>query len=684
MSQREIQELVEQLEQAADAYHNGEPVMADAEYDALEDELRGLDPGNAFFQRVGAKAPTSKFKKVKHGAPMGSLNKVQTPDEFDAWADDVDDKLDKAEKAGELDKASRTLVVSEKLDGISISLEYVDGKLVRAVTRNDGITGDDITRNVKLMKVPTKARDLTGYVRGEIIVRKSVLAKHFPGYKNPRNTAAGTAKRESDPEPCKHLEILCYQVISNKHDIDRKSVEFKLLEALGFATPFWQVCDGATPENEVQKIYERYVAKARQQLDYDIDGLVIEHDSLAVMEHLGEHDMRPKGARAFKFPHEQQPTRLRDIVWQVGNSGRVTPVAYFETVTLAGASVSQASLHNVDNIRGLAKGCPQGMLGFGDKILVSRRNDVIPYVEKVIKPSANRRFAVPTECPACGTKLTRNAATTVTLPASADDSAEQALAKVMASAAVSVPAGKFLICPNGTRCPAQQSGAVKRWVGKLDIKDWGEALIEALCANGMVATPADLYGLDADELAEVTLPDGGKRVGLSTAKRVLKNLHAKKDLRIADFVGSLGIHLWGRSMTQMIVDGGYDTIEKMEDATVAELAAVAGVGKTKAEAFVDGFGRRKKLIDDLIAAGVTIKKPIVGGKLSGVSFCFTQVRDRDFEGEIQAAGGTVKGSVGKGLTYLVARDPKKMTGKVKKAADLGVEVVTLEQAKALL
>ena len=661
MSRREIQELVEQLEQANDAYYNGDPLMADAEFDALEDELRQLDPKNAFFKRVGAKAGTTKFKKVKHGAPMGSLNKVQTPDEFDKWADDMDAKLDKAERAGDLDDASRTLLVSEKLDGISISLKYEGGKLVQAVTRNDGVTGDDITRNVLLMEgAVEKARDLTGYVRGEIIVRKSVLAKHFPGYKNPRNTAAGTAKRESDPAPCKHLEILCYQVISTKHDIPTKTVEFKLLENLGFLTPYWETCDGEQPEQEVQKVYDRYVAKDRAALDYDIDGLVIEYDSLAIMEHLGEHDMRPKGARAFKFPHEEQPTRLREIVWQVGNSGRVTPVAYFDSVTLAGASVSQASLHNVDNIGRLAEKCPQGLLGLGDKILVSRRNDVIPCVEKVIKASQNARYLAPKECPSCGTKLRKSSGRKT---AKDDD-------------------GAYLLCPNEKGCGAQQSGAIKRWVKKLDIKDWGETLIEAICANGMVKTISDLYGLTPDELEGVTL--SGKRVGTSTAKKVVKNLHAKKELRIADFVGSLGIDLWGRSMTQFLVDADYDTLEKMEDLTVAQIAAVPGVGQTKAEAFVDGFGRRKKLIDDLLAAGVTVKKPVVGGKMSGMVFCFTGVRDPEFEGEIQEAGGQIKGSVGKGVTHLVAKDPKSTSGKAKKARAQGTQVLSLEAAKALL
>jgi DNA ligase (NAD+) len=648
MSEREIEALVEQLQQAQDAYYNGDPIMSDAEYDALEDELRELDPKNAFFKRVGAKAKKTKWKKVKHGAPMGSLLKVQTSDEFAKWFADASGKIQAAAGAGDIDKASDEKVVSEKLDGISISLRYEEGKLIQAVTRGDGITGEDITRNVLLMKGAVQdARDLTGFVRGEIVLRKSDHKKHVPEYKNPRNAASGIAKRESDPDPCKHLTILCYQLISEHHKIRDKGMEFKLLDALGFKTPNWTTCKTAAA---VVKVYDAYNGGKREKLDYDIDGLVVECNSLAIMDHLGEHDGRPKGARAFKFPHDEQPTKLREIVWQVGNSGRITPVAYFDSVDLAGASVSQASLHNVDNMARLAAQCPQGMFGMSDKILVSRRNDVIPYVEKVLRPSKNARFATPTDCPSCGTKIKRD--------------------------------GAYLLCPNTAKCPAQKSGAVKRWVNKLGIKDWGDTLIDALVEKGIVKTPADLYGLDEKELAAVTL--SGKKVGASTAKRVMKNLNAKKELRIADFVGSLGIDMWGRSMTQTIVDAGLDTLEKMEDATVKEIASISGVGETKAVKFVEGFRRSRKLMDELVEAGVEVKKPITGGKLSGISFCFTGIRDPAFADEILEAGGTVKNSVGKGLTYLVAKDPKSTSGKAKKARAQGTEVISLEEAKALL
>lgn len=661
MSNRDVQDLAEQLRLAREAYYNDDPIMSDSEYDALEDELREIDPDHELLAEVGAKTTSKKWKKVKHDAPMGSLMKVQTRDEFDRWEQDLATKIGKASSAGEIEDTERDLVVSEKLDGISISLKYEDGDLVQAITRGDGETGEDITRNVLLMKGIVKdARDFTGYIRGEIILKKSAHQKHVPEYKNPRNAASGIAKRESDPSACKHLTVICYQVLSEHHTIKTKRVEFKLLEALGFETPFWEVVE-KPDQRHVVHIYDEYLSSRRAQLDYDIDGLVVECDNLALMEHLGEHNGRPKGARAFKFPHEKQPSTLREIVWQVGSSGRVTPVAYFDGVDLAGATVSQASLHNVTNIARLAENCPQNLLGLGDRILVSRRNDVIPYVEKVLKASSNGRFATPTECPSCGATLQGGSV-----------------------ASAMNPAGDvFLVCPNKATCPAQQCGAIKRWLTKIDIKDWGEAVIEALYESGDVKTPADLYGVQEEDLAELTM--SGKKVGKSAAKRMLKNLHSKKELRIADFVGALGIDMWGRSMTQVLVDAGFDTLEKMEDAKMSKIAAVPKVGDIKAEKFIDGFRRSRKLIDGLLAAGVTIKKPVVGGKLSGVSFCFTGVRPSADEKEaIQELGGALKGSVSKGLTYLVAKDPKSTSGKAKKARDQGTSVISMDDFRGML
>lgn len=650
MSSRDIRDLVEQLQQARDAYYNGDPVMSDAEYDALEDELREQDPHNDFFKSVGAKVKTSGWKKVRHGVPMGSLLKVQTSDEFDKWVADTRAKVSAAAGSGEIDKADTAMLVTEKLDGISVSLKYEKGKLVSALTRGDGEIGEDITRNVLLMKgVKPSLRDFTGHIRGEIVLLKSDHQAHLSEYRNPRNAASGIAKRESDPDPCKHLTVVCYRVLSEQHNIARKSVELRLLEKLGCIVPNWSLFTGGSEQDDVQSLYRDYVASKRAALDYEIDGLVVEFDDHAVMEFLGEHDARPKGARAYKFPHEKQSTKLRDVVWQVGNSGRVTPVAYFDAVNLAGASVAQASLHNESNLRRLAAAAPQTLLGVGDTILVSRRNDVIPYVEQLLASSKGTRLAVPATCPSCDAKLSKK--------------------------------GEYLVCENSRACPAQQSGAIKRWVKKLDVKDWGDTLIEALCEQKKVRTLADIYALTVDELEEFTF--SGKRLGNSAAARIVFNLHAKKELRIADFVGALGIDLCGQTVCQLLVDAGFDTLDKMEDATVAQLSAISGMGDTKAVAFVDGFRRCRKLIDGLLEAGVTVRGPTTG-KLTGKSFCFTGIRDKGLEDRIKDAGGAIKSSVSKELTFLVAKDPKSASGKAQKARDYGVSVIGVRDVEAML
>jgi DNA ligase (NAD+) len=651
MSSREVRDLTEQLQQARDAYYNGDPELSDAEYDALEDQLRELDPTNDFFKTVGARAPTSGWQKVRHGAAMGSLLKVQTPEAFADWLGDVSTKLDTAARNKEIDEHDGSLVITEKLDGISISLKYDKGALISAITRGDGDVGEDITRNVLLMQgVQPVLRDFTGHIRGEIVLLKSDHRAHLSEYRNPRNAASGIAKRESDPAPCKHLTVICYRVLSDQHNILRKSVELRLLAKLGCLVPKWSiVAKDVDRQAEVAAIYDRYVGSERAGLDYEIDGLVVEFDSAAMMEYLGEHDGRPKGARAFKFPHAQQSTKLRDIVWQVGNSGRVTPVAYFDAVDLAGVSVAQASLHNESHLRRLATGAPQGLLGVGDTLLVSRRNDVIPYVEQVLVAAGNARLAIPVDCPSCGSKLSKK--------------------------------GEYILCENGRVCPAQQSGAVKRWVKKLDVKDWGETLIDALCASSKLKSIVDLYTLTVEDLEDFTF--SGKRLGNSTAARIVANLHQKKELRIADFVGALGIDLCGQTVCQILVDAGFDTLEKMEDATVAEISAVAGMGQTKAVAFVEGFRRCRKLVDGLLRAGVTVKGP-TQGKLTGKSFCFTGIRDKALEDRIKDAGGTLKSSVSRDLTFLVAKDPTSTSGKAQKARDYGVAVVGVSDVEGML
>jgi DNA ligase (NAD+) len=367
----DIKILTQKIEAACQAYYgSGSPIMSDAEYDALEDQLRQLDPDHYLLKTVGAPPGDNGWPKVRHGIPMGSLNKAQTHVDLRKWWQSC--------APIEPPPLEAPLLVTEKLDGISISIRFEDGKFVQGVTRGDGEIGEDITRNVSLMKgVPHQLGDpplgsnWTGYLRGEIVCKKSDHKAHFPGDSNPRNTASGTAKRQSDPENCRHLTVLIYQVISDKGIVLSKLSELEAADKMGFITPTYIE---ANNPREVEHIYQNYVDSAREALDYDIDGLVVEVNSLAHADALGLLHHRPKGAIAYKFPHEAKETILRDVVWQVGNSGRITPVGLFDTVVLAGAKVSRASLATVGRFTKL-------QLTRGCRILVSRRNDVIPRIE---------------------------------------------------------------------------------------------------------------------------------------------------------------------------------------------------------------------------------------------------------------------------------------------------------------
>ena len=639
-----IATLAKQLEAASAAYYGGgKPIMSDAAFDALRDELETLDPNHAFLKVVGAPAPSGGWNKVKHAIPMRSLNKAQPVDgnqhaELDSWA------------SGK----GTDFLVTEKLDGISIALTYRNGKLVQALTRGDGETGEDITRNVLLMKgFPRVLPDPgTTYVRGEVVCLKSDFKRHFPGESNPRNTASGTAKRQSDPAPCKHLTIIAYQYLPNGMPPATKADELEALKRLGFTIPNY----GVGPLQYVQGYYEQYVAVVRDQIDYDIDGLVVEVNDRDAREALGERNHRPAGAVAYKFPHEQKPTILRAIRWQVGKSGRVTPVAEFDTVNLAGANVKQASLHNVGNIQRLVdeyhgSSHPGGDLAVGDKILVARRNDVIPYVEALLDDGKGTMLITPTTCPDCTKPLLMD--------------------------------GEYLVCNNHDECPAQVSGAIKRWLDKIGVLHFGDALVQALIDSGRVQTIPDLYKQDEKDLA-ANLYIGGRLAG-GTVLKAYRNLRDKRkmSLPLHVFVGALGIPLIGRSMAKTIVDGGFDTLNAMSKATPAQIAAIPGVGSTKAASFVDGYWDRLHIITGLLAVGVTYEVPKVG-PLSGKSFCQTGVRDNQLAAALEGAGATQKSSVSKGLGYLICLDPNGTSGKLNKARQYGTELLTVTDAWQLV
>ncbi len=642
-----VNELVQRLTEASDAYHDGESLMSDAVYDQLEDELRSLAPDHPFLKRIGAPPKNGAWPKVKHEVEMGSLNK--------AW-----DRFERHDWWIRTLRSSfinpHPVVVSEKLDGISCDTRYRDGNFYQAVTRGDGSVGDDITRNVFEMKgiIHTIPNNFTGNVRGEVICCKDDFDKYFSSEKNRRNTAAGKAKKFGGVEH-RHLTFMAYRVIPVSGSFPTKMIEFKALRRAGFITPNYYFYDDVnTTHGQVTELYENYVNHKREKLNYDIDGLVVEVDDREYFDEAGDLNGCPTAAIAFKFPSDKAETTLRDDVWQVGNTGRVTPVAIFDMVKLAGVEVERASLHNISKINELLNKCgvdfePCGGIPKGTVIIVSRRGDVIPYVESIVMIGSGDMLPAPLNCPSCGGEIERD--------------------------------GEYLVCRND-ECPAQVSGYVKIWINKVGVLEWGGTIIDALVEQEFITEPADLYALEQEQLATLKLKN--RILGPSAAETMLNHLHAKKELPLHVFVGSLGIPLCARSVCRLIVDAGYDTLEKMINVSVEALMGIHGIGDEKAEAFHRGIRVKASVIARLEQEGVRPVAPLTEGVLLGKTVCMTGFRSPALTEAIEEAGGIVKTSVVKNLDYLVAKTANSTSTKAKKARAQGTVIMGKEDIWNLL
>lgn len=625
MSKDRIKELADELLRAKYTYYNiklpdgMQPLaLTDKVYDTREAELRSLDPDHWVLKIVGAPQTQSEWQKAKHQIPMGSLNKVNTPEELSKWVEDTypDGKL----------------LVTEKLDGISLEVLYEDGKLVQGITRGDGETGEDITINVVKMggvlsNLPEK---FTGSLRGEIIMLKSVHKDHFPDKANPRNAAAGVSKR-LDGVGADKLAVLFYQALGDV-DFGNEQLQFVWLVNQGLETPNWWVMK---TDEAVNTHWRDYQDNHRDKLDYDIDGLVVRVDNMAKQLALGEKDLKPKGAIAFKFDNECKESVIRDIIWQVGNSGRITPVAVVDPVQLVGATVTKASVYNMSYIEEL-------QLDIGATVLVSRANDVIPRIEELIK-GTGKIAKPPSHCPEC------DGATAFE--------------------------GENLVCTLTASCPAQVKGRIKNWIKELNLLEWGDTLVEKLVDSGKIRNIADLYLLQVDDIANLD------RLGEKTAKKCLDILWSNKEISIEVFLGALSIPFIGQSMIKLITKAGCDTLEKFGQLSAAEFEQVPGVGPTKAKSLADGLRHNQKLILSLLDNGVIIKDKIVG-VLTNKSICFTgSMKNKRpvLEKMAVEAGADVKGTVGKGLTYLVIADPNSTSSKAVAARKLGTTLISEDE-----
>jgi DNA ligase (NAD+) len=614
-----IKELEAKITQARiDYYNNHQTVVSDKVYDAWVDELRTLDPNNKAVTAVGAPVAHSEWQKAQHQIPMGSLDKVNTPEELSKWYNDID--------------YGRKICITEKLDGISIELVYENGKLTQAITRGNGFVGENIFSNVVKMKgvQTTLSEDFTGSLRGEIIMKKSVHQQHFADKANPRNAASGVSKR-LDSVGSEHLNILFYQALGNV-EFQTEQEQFVWLRNLGLDTPNWWI---VKTDDQVNEFWRKYQDENRSKLDYDIDGLVIRLDSLDVQAALGDKDLRPKGARAFKFDNETRESVIRDIIWQVGNSGRLTPVAVIDPVVLVGATVTRASIYNISYIEEL-------QLDIGATVLVSRANDVIPRIEELIIGTGNVA-SPPAQCPVCSGELEMQ--------------------------------GENLTCTNSATCPAQVVGRIKNWISELNLLEWGDALIERLVASGKVSDVADLYKLSIDDLSNID------RMGEKSATKCHDILWENSEIPLEVFLGGLSIPMIGQSTIKLIINAGCDSLEKFGQLKAENFEQVPGLGPVKAQSLAHGLLVNRDLILRLLENGVKIKSKAVG-VLTGKSICFTgTMRNKRpvLEKMAADAGGDVKSSVGKGLSYLVIADPNSTTSKAVAARKFGTQLISEEE-----
>lgn len=630
MDKERIKELASELLRAKYTYYNIKApdgvaplTLTDKVYDTREAELRFLDPYNWVLRMVGAPQHPSEWKKAKHQIPMGSLNKVNTPEEFTHWYHGT--------------CTGETIFLVDKLDGLSIECVYETGKLVQGITRGDGDEGEDITANVVRMEgVLSQLKDnFTGSLRGEIIMRRSVHKAHFPDKANPRNAASGVSKR-LDGVGAEHLTILFYQALGDI-DFTTESEQFEWLKAQGVLVPnHWLLSN----DTEVNQHWRHYQDAEREKLDYDIDGLVARINSLEKQMAKGDKDLRSLGAVAMKFDNELRESTIREILWQLGNMGRVSPVAVFDPVQLDGAEITRASLYNLSYIQELG-------LDIGARVLVARANSVIPRVEELVEGTGTVAQA-PQLCPECNAPIQMD--------------------------------GEYLLCTNTEGCRAQIIGRVKNWVNELNLLEWGESLIEKLVDERGVTTIADLYILEVDDIATL------ERLGEKTAKKCLDILWENDTVSLEVLLGGLSIPLIGQSTIRLIMKSGCDTLEKFQQSKAEDFAKVLGVGPARATSLAEGLQYNQELIAELLDNGVEIKQ-VQEGKLKGKSFAITgalSIKRAEVEKIIKDGGGECKSSISKGVNFLITENPKANTTKLIAAKKLGIVCISEKEFLELI
>lgn len=652
---QEILELRRELNQANYEYYvKDDPTMSDYDYDhklrRLE-ELEGAHPElvtpDSPTQRVGGKALES-FTQVTHRVPLESLQDVFDFDELRAFDQRV---------RGVEPKVSYS--VEPKVDGLSVALEYRDGQFVRGATRGDGLVGEDVTENLKTVKsIPLSIPDVPGtlIVRGEVYMPKKVFhalneEREKRGealFANPRNAAAGSL-RQLDPKIAaqRRLDIAVFNIQwAENEDFHSHTQGINYLADKGFKVIPHVIC--STIEEAVAQV--QAIGEGRENYPFDIDGAVIKVDDLAQRQTLGSTAKFPRWAAAYKYPPEVKPSRLTDIVIQVGRTGVLTPKAVLEPVRLAGTTVTNATLHNQDFIT-------EKDIRIGDTVLVRKAGEIIPEVLSVVmekRPDDAVPYRFPEVCPECGAPVARD-----------ED-------------------GAHIRC-TGAECPAQLLRNLAHFASRdaMDIEGLGIAVVENLVKAGLVKTPGDLYFLHEEDVAEL------ERMGKKSAQNLLSAIEKSKSQDLSRLLFAFGIRQVGQKAGKILAQR-FGSLDNLQSATVEELTQVDDIGAITAQSIVDWFAspQSQHLIARLKEAGVNMQAEQKGEdqRFAGKTFVLTGTLDRFTRAEatkmIEDRGGKAAGSVSKKTTYVVAGEAA--GSKLRKAQELGVPVLTQEEFLALM
>ena len=654
--QKEILQLRRELE-----YHNklyyvlDAPVISDYEYDMLMQRLKKLEAEHPELitpdsptQRVGGQA-LSQFEPVRHQVPLESLVDVFSHEELFAFGDRMDSLLDE----------THDYVVEPKIDGLSMSLEYENGVFVRGATRGDGVTGENVTENLRTVRsLPLRIENAPErlIVRGEVYMSKSVFRelnaeREIRGetlLANPRNAAAGSM-RQLDPKvtASRKLDIICFNMQYSSGEPYRTHAEtLDAMKDMGFPVVPYTCYDNI--RDCVEKI--EWLGENRGDLAYDMDGAVIKINSLAQRERLGSTAKAPRWAVAYKYPPEKKESRVLDIVVQVGRTGVLTPKVIVEPIRLAGTTVSAATLHNQDNIDRLD-------LRIGDTVLLQKAGEIIPEVlsvNKSLRPEGTVPFVLPSVCPECGSPVVRD------------------------------PDGAALRCTS-PECPAQRLRIIAHFASReaMDIEGLGISVCESLINSGLVNNAADLYYLDENSVAALD------RMGSKSAANLIAAIDRSREAGLARLICAFGIRQVGQKAAKVLASH-YASLDELMNADREELKLIPDVGEITAGFIAEWFANPQSLdlIERLRLAGVsfTSREERKDNRFAGLTFVLTGTLEHYSRDEasaiIESFGGKASGSVSKKTNYVLAGE--NAGSKLTKAEVLGIRILSEDEFNEMI